>query len=165
MKNQIFHGHVFQQYFKGSLVSILRWGGNFPKNRQKWINHISQQKYEAIKITISSITTLQEVVSASPKSSTFIQIFLLPLVLYGNGLFQKKNQTGGLRIYFFVTTPGIFRFFTLPLEIQDKTRLHPYKLHKIVLHLSEILRSKTKTIGNSRWFLLHEITPRNSMLF
>ena len=37
--------------------------------------------------------------------------------------------------------------FTLPLEIPNKAKLHPQKLHKIVLHPSEILRHKTKTPG------------------
>ena len=33
------------------------------------------------------------------------------------------NQTGGLRIYFFENP--LSKFFTLPLEIPDKTRLDP----------------------------------------
>ena len=38
--------------------------------------------------------------------------------------------------------------FTLTLETSDKTKLlHPQKLHKTVLHPSEILRHKTKTPG------------------
>ena len=40
------------------------------------------------------------------------------------GLFQKKDQTGGLKTYFFEKHPGVFRFFTLPLQIPNKTRLH-----------------------------------------
>ena len=42
---------------------------------------MSQQKYEALKITISSVITLHVVVFASTKSYsyTFIQIFLLGL--------------------------------------------------------------------------------------
>ena len=27
--------------------------------------------------------------------------------------------------------PGVFHFFTLPLEILDKTKLHPWIFHKI----------------------------------
>ena len=69
------------------------------------------------------------------------------VLTYCNGLFQKKPR--GLRIYFFENPHVIFEFFTLPLENLDKTRLHPEKLHKIVLHPLEILRSKTKTPGNS----------------
>ena len=40
---------------------------------------ISQQKYEAVKFTISSVTPLHAVVFASTKSDSFIQIFLLGL--------------------------------------------------------------------------------------
>ena len=65
-----------------------------------------------------------------------------------------ENQTGewrGLRIYF-LDPPGNFRFFTLPLEIPDKAKFHPCKLHKIFLHSLKILRSKIKTPENSTWF-------------
>ena len=67
---------------------------------------------------------------------------------------EKKNKEAGLRTYFFEKTPGFCRFFTLPLEIPDRTRLHPCKLHKIVLHPSEILRPKMKAPGNSTWLFL-----------
>ena len=29
---------------------------------------------------------------------------------------SRKNQAGGLRLHFFDSPPGIFRFFTLPLQ-------------------------------------------------
>ena len=45
----------------------------------------------------------------------------------------EKNQTGGLRIYIFEKTPGILCFFTLPLKIPDKIKLHSWKFHKIML--------------------------------
>ena len=48
------------------------------------------------------------------------------------------------------------------MKISDKTKLDPQKLHKIVLHLSEILRPKTKIPGSFTWFFL--ITPGNSTL-
>ena len=51
------------------------------------------------------------------KTKSTTQSVLMILTL--NGLFQKK-----------------FQVFTLPLEIPDKTRLHPQKLHIIVLHPS-----------------------------
>ena len=59
-----------------------------------------------------------------------------------NGLFQKKKQTGSGEgwWYTFENTPKTFKLFTLPLEIPGKTRPHQQKLHKIVLHPSEILR-------------------------
>ena len=44
-----------------------------------------------------------------------------------------EKKTGGLRTYIFENPPEIFRFFTLPMEIPNKTRLHPEKLYKIVL--------------------------------
>ena len=80
-----------------------------------------------------------------------------------NGLFQKKIKMGGwrgLRIYFCENSPGIFHFFTLPLEIPDKTKLNPWIFHKIVLDPLEIPRPKTKTHGNSTLFFL--VTLGNS---
>ena len=63
---------------------------------------------------------------------------------------EKKNRAGGggLRTYFFKILPRILRFLTLPLEIPDKTKLHPSKLRKIVLHPSQVLRPTTKTPEN-----------------
>ena len=61
----------------------------------------------------------------------------------------EKKQKGGLRTYFFENPPGIFHFFTLPLEILDKTELHTWKFCKIVFHPLEIPSPKTKTPGNS----------------
>ena len=36
--------------------------------------------------------------------------------------------------------PGIFDFLAVPLEIPDKTKIHPWKFHKIVLDLLKITR-------------------------
>ena len=69
---------------------------------------------------------------------------LLIMNVICNGLFQKKTEQGRGRGGG-GEGPGVFRFFTLHLEIPDKTRLHPQKLHQIVLHPSKILRPKTKT--------------------
>ena len=64
------------------------------------------------------------------------------------GLFQKKSKQGG-----WVYTFGIFYFFTLPLEISDKTKLSPYIFHRIVLDPLEVPRPKTKqTPGISTLF-------------
>ena len=52
--------------------------------------------------------------------------------------------------------PEIFHFFTLPLEILDKTELNPWIFHKILLDLLEIPRLKTKTPGNSTLFFLDQ---------
>ena len=48
--------------------------------------------------------------------------------------------------------PGSFHFFTLPLEIPDKTKLNHWIFHKIVLDPLKIPRPKTKTPGNSTLF-------------
>ena len=68
----------------------------------------------------------------------------IPLI----GLFQKKSKQGG------GVEDILFFFFTLPLEIPDKTRLKPWIFHKIVLDPLEIPRSKTKTPGNSTLLFL-----------
>ena len=44
---------------------------------------------------------------------------------------------------FFEKAPGIFRFFTLSLEIPDKSSLHLYKLHKTVSHITPLRNFKT----------------------
>ena len=46
--------------------------------------------------------------------------------------------------YFFQKVPGIFRFVTLSLKIQEKTKLHLRKLHKVVQQPLGIPRPKTK---------------------
>ena len=76
---------------------------------------------------------------------------------FHNEIFQKKPKQGGwggvgLRIYFFETPPGIFHFFTIPLEIAGKRTLKPWIIHKIVLNPLEIPRPKTTTPGNSTLF-------------
>ena len=91
------------------------------------------------------------------------------------GLFQKKKQGegGGHRrrgvadesiLFLTPLLSGIFHFFTLPLEILEKTKLHPWKFHKILLDPLEVLRPKPKTSGNStlHYFL---VTLGNSTLF
>ena len=66
------------------------------------------------------------------------------IVAIGVGLFQKKSsQTGGVDKDNEIS--GIFRFVNLPLEIPEKTSLHPWKFYKIVRYHLEIPRSKTKT--------------------
>ena len=63
------------------------------------------------------------------------------------GYSRKKPNIGDWR-------HGIFHFFTLPLEIPDKTKLHPWKSHKIVLDPLEISRLKSKTPGKFTLFYL-----------
>ena len=66
---------------------------------------------------------------------------------------SRKNQNRGCRGHTFLKkTPGIFRFVSLPLEIRNKMKLHPWKFHQILLHLLEFPRPKTKIHGNSTLF-------------
>ena len=64
-----------------------------------------------------------------------------------------KNQTGGAEDKLFWKPTGIF--FTLPLEIPDETKLHPWKFYKMALDLLEI----PSPIQEIPW------TPGNSTLF
>ena len=86
-----------------------------------------------------------------------IKILLLATVM---GYCRKNpNRWGGrgrLRIYFFEPPlpPGILYFFTLPLEIPNKTKLNPWIFHKIVLDSLAIPTPKAKTPGNSTLFFL-----------
>ena len=75
--------------------------------------------------------------------------------LFHNGQFQKKkNKWGACSRSFFEKTLEFLSFFTLPLEVPDKTELHPSKFHKIALYPIEIPIPKVKTPGNSAWFFL-----------
>ena len=56
----------------------------------------------------------------------------------------EKKKTRGLRIYIFEKTLRIFCFFTLPLEIPDKIKLHPWKFHKVMLPIC------VTSLGNSK---------------
>ena len=70
--------------------------------------------------------------------------------LFWNGLFQKKKQTGGSRGHTFLENPGSFSgFFSVPLEIPGKLKLHPWKFDKVMLHPSEVSRPKTNIPGSS----------------
>ena len=75
--------------------------------------------------------------------------------------YKKQGCVGEI---LFEKTPGAgnFRFLTLPQESLDQARLHPRKLHKVVIPL-----------GNKAWnqdpwkfhMIIFLITPGNSMLF
>ena len=69
-----------------------------------------------------------------------------------NGLFQKEAKYGGQGHTSLKEHPEFLGL--LPLEIPDKTKLHPWTLQKIVLHLLEMLMPETKTSGNFTWFFL-----------
>ena len=51
--------------------------------------------------------------------------FSQPFRISFNIVCYSRKKTGELRIYFFENPSGIFEFFSLPLEISDKTRLYP----------------------------------------
>ena len=71
----------------------------------------------------------------------------------------------GVEDILFWKTPGIFHFFTLPLEIPDKTQLKPWIFRKIVLDLLEVPRPKTKTPGLEILHYFFLITLGNSTSF
>ena len=54
-----------------------------------------------------------------------------------NELFHKKRQIEGRRgwRHTVLKSPGVFHLFTWPLEIPDKSKLHPWRLCKTVQHL------------------------------
>ena len=84
------------------------------------------------------------------------------------GYSRKKNKQGegggGLRTYFFENPVGIFCLFISLLEIPDKSKVHPWKLCKTVLHPSEIPRPKITTPGNSTCYFFNiYIPPGNSI--
>ena len=69
--------------------------------------------------------------------------------------FSRKNKgRGGVDDIFFEKNPGFSKFAALPLELQDKMNLHPWKFSKIVLQPSKIPLPKRKTPGNSTLFCL-----------
>ena len=80
------------------------------------------------------------------------------------GCFRKKIQTRFEDILF--ENPGVFHFFTLTLEIPDKTKPSPWIFHRIVLDPLEIPIQKTDPwnfhiifswphFGNSILFLIN----------
>ena len=76
-----------------------------------------------------------------------------------HGCFRKK--AGQLRSYFFKKNLGFFHFFTLSLEIPEKkTKLHPCKFCKIVLHPLEIpwpkiIKAPLQIANPTLLFLVH----------
>ena len=72
--------------------------------------------------------------------------------------YSRKNpnrvEGGGGVEDLFEIPPGIFHFFTLPLEVPDKTKINHWIFHKVMLDPLEIPRPKTKTPGNSTLFFL-----------
>ena len=78
------------------------------------------------------------------------------------GYSRENNKQARLRTYFFERIPWTFRFVTLPMDITKKTKLHPWKFPKILLHTLGIPKHpKTKTQFHMK-FLYH---PWNSNSF
>ena len=67
----------------------------------------------------------------------------------------EKNQIGGVEDILFWKNPGIFRFSLYPWKFQTIQSFTPRNSTQLCITPSEILRTKTKTPGNT--------TPRNSM--
>ena len=76
---------------------------------------------------------------------------------FRKGAIPEKIQTGGLSTYVLEKDPWNFKFVTLPLEIHEKIKLHPWQFHKIVLHPLEFPKRKSKTDGNSTLFFLNHL--------
>ena len=68
---------------------------------------------------------------------------------------KKKNRVGvvGGWGHTFLKNPWNFQVFALPLN-SKLNKPSPERLQKIVLHHTELLRTKTKTTGYSTWFFL-----------
>ena len=94
------------------------------------------------KQSVCSITLL----CSSTFYSLFLPFFVQEIFKFKYGKFFIKNSASISKFGLFFEPAGIFHFFTLSLEILDKTKLH---LHKIVLDPLEIPRLKMKTLGNS----------------
>ena len=75
-------------------------------------------------------------------------------------LFQKKSGGWG---YTLLKTSLEFSFFTLPLEIPDKTKLNPWIFHKIVLDPLRFQGPKQRPLEISHYFFL--VTLGNSASF
>ena len=90
-----------------------------------------------------------------------IKCKLSDLVASTNCTIPKKIQTeGGWGHTFFGKPSGICRFDTLPLEIPYKTKLHPWKFHKIVLyHLTWAIPEKIQTGEELRIYFFEPPPP------
>ena len=93
--------------------------------------------------------------------SFFSKIFTLTLFIIG---YSRKNPNWWGWGYIIWTPPGIFHFFTIPLEIPDKIKLNPRIIHKIVLDPLEIPRPKATIPWNSTLFFLVTLGNSNSFL-
>ena len=95
------------------------------------------------------------------RESALSTFFMLPMGYSWKYIYRQ----GGWEYTFLKKPPGIFRFVTLTLEIPKKKSFYPWKFCKIVWHLLEVSRPKSKTHGhgNSHDFFMN--TPGNSNSF
>ena len=96
-----------------------------------------------------------------------IKYKLSDLVASTNCTIPKKIPTeGGWGHTFFGKPSGICRFDTLPLDIPYKTKLHPWKFHKIVLyHLTWAIPEKIQTGEEFRIYFFEPLPPPTLELF
>ena len=73
---------------------------------------------------------------------------------------NKLREGEGVEDIPFCNPLDLLSFFTLSLEIPEKTSFYPQELHKIALHPSEIWRPNTKSLEIPHEFFL--IAPGNS---
>lgn len=57
---------------------------------------------------------------------------------------KNKQTEGGEDFFLTLIDPGIFQFFTLPLEFKEKSNTHPWKSCKILLNPLEIPQLKNQ---------------------
>ena len=62
--------------------------------------------------------------------------------------YSRKKQPGEVEDKLFEKILGIFRFFTSPFKIPDKQSFTPRNYIKLFVFHIQILRPKTKTLGN-----------------
>ena len=125
-----------QQFAKHLLKPLkLTHTSSWPNLHKKWGPKLRQKE----KSIFSSEKTKPD--HKLLKTSYFIKISCFGWVMNLNGLLQKKSKQEGEGLtdwgYSYLFQPllpsGIFHFFTLPLQIPDKTKLNPWIFHKIVL--------------------------------
>ena len=138
---------VLSKRCEGCLKAI-NWGWRCKS--QKGALLIGKAGFHCV-ILLHCETLLQVFLGIHCKRFYWIPLFTILLLFYVFEVGKTKNATQSILII--LTLNGLFqkkkiKFFTLALEIPDKTRLHPQKLHIIVLHPSETLRPKAKSPGN-----------------
>ena len=99
------------------------------KSRSQLSQQFAGKLFQAPKIQIPQSDRPEVVVIWAPfeKQKAKVHIFDRANI----EIFQKKKQ-GILGHTFLKTPPAFSGFITLPLEVPDKTKLHPQKLHKII---------------------------------